>query len=332
MRYLTIFGCATAMVLSLHGAASAKGMTLGQLKTLVTDLGYAIESEDDSYVSILTQGNTISFGLQDSGESVEISENLSVFPDDGKKVVPYMEMLSANAESPYYFSLARADGKSTVFLETRIAASAVNKQSLRKVIDAWLVRVDSTEPIWGQDHWAAATPPAAPVPPTPAPPAAAVPAPTATATPPATPIFCSPSVEKDPLTIQSATFRSGPSDAEGRKPVRPLSSFVSGEPMYIALEIKGFQCNALGDGKYRSSFNVDQEIRLDSDSDYEHLLTIPQNVDFDTSQKVDTMFIDLKLSPTWKIFGNYSFRYILTDTTSGRKASIVLPLSVSPAK
>ena len=335
MRYLTIFGCATAMVLSLHGAASAKGLTIDQLKTLVKDLGYAAESDDKSYVRITEQGkwdNSIFLAFQDQGESLEIYSNLGPIPDDGKKIVPYAEMLNANDESPYYFSLGRADGKPTVFQEARIPASTINKQSLRKIIDAWIVRIDMTEPIWGQDHWAAVASPTAPVPPTPATPPATTTAPSATAAPLATQIFCSPSVEKAPLTIQSATFRSGPADAEGGKIVRPLSVFTSEENIYIVLEIKGFQCNNIDKDKYQSLFTINQDIKLDSDKDYEPFLSLSKTLDFDMSAKIDTAFIDLTLTPHWHIFGSYSFRYTVRDNVSGREASIVLPLSVSAPK
>lgn len=171
MRYSTVLGYASALVLSLHGTASAKGMDIGQLKTLVNDLGYTAESDDKSYVSIPEQGKwqkNIFLTLQDEGDSLEIYSNFGPIPDDGRKMVPYSEMLSANDDSPYYFALGRSEGKPTVFQETRVATSTVNKQSLRKIIDAWIVRIDATEPIWGQDHWATVASPVAPVPSTPA--------------------------------------------------------------------------------------------------------------------------------------------------------------------
>lgn len=325
MRHLRSWGCAIIMVLSLHDVASAKDLTIGQLKALVNDLGYQADSDDKSYVSITGQGKwqkTIFLTLQDNGESLEIYSNFGAIPDDGKKVVPYAEMLSANDDSPYYFSMGRVDGKPTVFQETRMAGSMVNKQSLRKLIDARLVRIDATEPIWGQDHWAVA---AAPV-------ASAVSSPANAAAPPAAQIFCSPSPGKDQLTLRSATFRSGPADTEGSKPPRPTSVFGPEEKMYVVLEIAGFQCNPVDDGKYRSVFAVKQDVKMDSDKEYEPFSEFSKSLDIDPQKKIDTAFIDIAITAQWKMFGSFSFRYTVRDNVSGREASIVVPFSVSASK
>lgn len=348
MRYVMGLVCGASMLLSSGSAAEAKGMTIGQLKAMVKDLGYAATSDDESTVTLPDQGKwsrNVFLHLHDGGDSLELTTNLGEIPDGDKTVIPYKDLLTTNGDSPFFFAIADSDGKPCVFQEGYLPAALVSKQVLRKTIDGWLVRIDTTEPTWNSDHWAAAAPKApseappgaTPAAPPPAPPLAAVAPPQAPAaqTPAATAprkIFCDRSVEKDPLKIENVSFRMGPAGEEDGKIARPSSVFGSDEPMYIVVEVTGFLCNSLDKDRYQALFTIDQSIKASGDPDYEPLLSLSKSLEFDTSKEIDRAYIDLTLTPHWKTSGKFSFRYTVQDNVKGSEASTVIPLTIEAPK
>ena len=339
MPYATKIAAAAALaLLCLHGSAEAKGMTIAQLKSLVKDLGYDGQSDDKAYVLISEQGKwraTISLNLVQGGDALELASNLGAIPEDGQKVVPFGDMLKANDDNPYFLAIGQSDGKATLFQEAFFDTATVNKQMLRKTIDAFLLNVDTMEPIWGQDHWAAAAAPVAAAAPA-TPPAAAGAAPAATPAAPAatasTKAFCDPSVEKAPLTVQNVTFRNGEQGQEGGTMVRPTSTFGAEEKMFIFLQVTGFQCNVQANGQYQALLTVGQFIKADADPEgrYESFGSFSKSLDFDLSSKVDTAFLDVTLTPHWKTTGKFTFKYDVHDNISGKDASIAIPFVITP--
>ena len=131
-----------------------------------------------------------------------------------------------------------------------------------------------------------------------------------------------------PFTIGEAVFVTGKPSAYGAYTPRPDAIFKSGEPLLTYLELVGLSWKTLPDGQFQSHFTVDLDLL---DKAGETLASQPNFGDFTFTGRVrnQELYTHLTLDLTGADPGDYKVRYTVTDTTTGSRAEVSLPFTIS---
>lgn len=309
MRKMALFAGAATALLCWGGAASAKGMTIAQLKAMATDLGYDVTVEGNR-VTIPDQGKekwNAYLGLSEDGSNVKIYIPMSNIPPEKRAAVPYRDILLSNNVVRYYFALNTNDGGDEwIDVEADYDTASLNKQSLRKAIDGLVARLGETEGLWNQDNWKVAA--AAP----------ATAAPTASA--------CL--TDKGPLGAKNVSLVSRKAAEVGDIQQRPTAAFKPGEPFLVYLEPTGFSCKPGPNG--HTLADIDGSLKLVQGDKVLFEKTDYLKGVLDSDGPIRSVFFNLSASIDGVPPGAYALKFALRDVYGDRNADVVVPLTVAP--
>ncbi len=314
---------ALLLFLSTPEIGLAKGLSLKQVKSLLTDLGYEPTDRDASRISVDDQGRfkrDINFALNDDTTVLNIYAPLSEIPEEKRVAVPMEDLLKANdSTTPFAYAIVTVEGKERLDMEATFDTGTVNKQMLRRTIDALVAAMDAGEPLWGEDHW---TVPAAAI-------AAAAPK---TAEPPKTleaakaDFFAA--WEKAPLRIQHGMFVAESATSYGTYTRRPDNVFKPGETITAYMEPEGYVWKALDDDVKSTDISFDM---LLSDKDGTVIADKTQflSKSFKAHGNILGLFLNIDLNANGLPVGEYQVRYTMHDLNGDKSAEITLPFKVA---
>jgi hypothetical protein len=307
---------ALLLLLSAPDIALAKGMSLKQLQGLLSDLGYETTDRGDDRIAIEDQGRfkrDIDFALNDDMTVLNIDAPLTDVAEDKKDRVPMEALLKANdSTGPFAYAIVSAGGKGRLDLEGYFDAATVNKQMLRRTIDALLAAEDAGEPLWNDEHWTAAGSAAAPK-----------------SLDEAKAAFEEAWV-RSPLRIEHGTFITEAATAYGSYDRRPDNIFKPGETLVAYMEPEGYSWKPI-DGDLKGT-----EISVDMLLSDKHGTVIADRKSFlSKSFKAHGnfmgLFFNVNLHLNGLTPGDYAVRYTLHDLNSDKSAEITLPFRMASA-
>ncbi len=319
-RTVAAFVGAVVMLVGTADVAAAKALSLKQLKDILSDLGYEPTDQADNRISLDDQGRfkrDIQFALNDDMTVLNIYTPLTDIADDKKAAVPASDLLKANdSTGPFAYAIVTNDGKERLDIEGYFDTATVNKQMLRRTIDALVSAQDEGEPLWNDDHWAT---------------------PTAQNNPPRTSdktldeakAEFDAAWEKSPLTIRHGMFVAEKPQEYGGYVKRPDSTFKAGETLVSYTEPEGYVWKPL-DGDLQA-IDLTMDMLL---SDKDGAVLADQkgfaSKSFRTHGKATSLFMTMDLNVNGLPPGDYQIRYTLHDANSAKTAELTLPFKAVP--
>jgi hypothetical protein len=293
--------------------ANARAATtdLKQLQSLLSGIGVTAKIVDDKVV-VENQGkfaSEIDFNLSEDKSVIGVSTSFEAISPEKRAIVPFADLLNANSAGEWArfpFGLCRTSDAEWICIGTNFEVAALNKKSLRTLLDDLTVRIDSNEPLWNAAKWVA-------------PPVSGQDAKAA----------ADAAWEANPLQIENAMFVTSKAPGYGMFEKRSTNVFKPGEDLITYVEPKNFRWKEEGANGYSIGLVVDAALLNDKGEVIYEKLNSMGPLGYVSHDRVREWDVNMTFTLSGAPAGDYTLRYTFHDANGPKTAVISLPFKIA---